>query len=172
MGLKSFPGGIHPHDEKHYSKDAPIEVMPLPAKVVIPLSQHIGAPSKPVVKIGDEVKTGQVISEAGGFVSIPMHASITGKVTKIASYPHPTGTTQMAVEITGNGEDNWVELTDDANYMDLGTDEMKARIAAAGICGMGGAGFPTHVKLSPPAEKPIDTVVLNGVECEPFLTAD
>jgi electron transport complex protein RnfC len=125
-----------------------------------------------VVKIGDEVKTGQVISEAGGFVSIPMHASITGKVTKIASYPHPTGTTQMAVEITGNGEDNWVELTDDANYMDLGTDEMKARIAAAGICGMGGAGFPTHVKLSPPAEKPIDTVVLNGVECEPFLTAD
>jgi electron transport complex protein RnfC len=78
----------------------------------------------------------------------------------------------MAVEITGNGEDNWVELTDDANYMDLGTDEMKARIAAAGICGMGGAGFPTHVKLSPPAEKPIDTVVLNGVECEPFLTAD
>lgn len=172
MGLKSFPGGIHPHDEKHYSKDAPIEVMPLPAKVVIPLSQHIGAPSKPVVKIGDEVKTGQVISEAGGFVSIPMHASITGKVTKIASYPHPTGTTQMAVEITGNGKDDWVELSDDASYMDLATDEMKARIAAAGICGMGGAGFPTHVKLSPPAEKPIDTVVLNGVECEPFLTAD
>ncbi len=172
MGLKSFPGGIHPHDEKHYSKDAPIEVMPLPAKVVIPLSQHIGAPSKPIVKVGDEVKTGQVISEAGGFVSIPMHASITGKITKIAAYPHPTGTTQMAVEITGNGTDEWVELTDTKEYIQLSPDEMKARISAAGVCGMGGAGFPTHVKLSPPPEKPIDTIVLNGVECEPFLTAD
>ncbi|MFC1887656.1 electron transport complex subunit RsxC, partial [Candidatus Cloacimonadota bacterium] len=157
---------------KKYSKDSPIENLPLPPKVLISLSQHIGAPSKAVVKVGDEVKTGQVIAEAGGFVSIPMHASITGKITKIAKFPHATGTMQPAIEITGNGEDDWVELTDEADYFDLPADEIKKRIADAGICGMGGAGFPTHVKLSPPADKPIDTIILNGVECEPYLTAD
>lgn len=172
MGNRTFPGGIHPPDAKKYSKDSKISNMPLPAKVIIPLSQHIGAPAKPVVKIGDEVKTGQLIAEAGGFVSIPMHASISGKITKLAKFPHPTGTMQQAIEITGNGEDNWVDLIDETNYQELSADEIKERIAAAGICGMGGAGFPTHVKLSPPEDKPIDTVILNGVECEPYLTAD
>ncbi|OQY40318.1 MAG: electron transport complex subunit RsxC [Candidatus Cloacimonetes bacterium 4572_65] len=173
MKLKTFPGGAHPHDFKEFSKDASIETFPLPKKVVIPLAQHIGAPSKPIVKVGDLVKTGQMISEAGGFVSIPMHASITGKVTKIAKFPHPVGTSQMAIEITGDGEkDDWIELVEEKNYSSLSVDEMKKRISEAGVCGMGGAGFPTHVKLSPPKEKPIDTVILNGVECEPFLTAD
>ncbi len=173
MKLKTFPGGVHPHDYKEYSKDAAIESMDLPQKVVIPLSQHIGAPSKPVVKVGDEVKTGQMIAEPGGFVSIAQHASITGKVTKIAEFPHPCGTTSMAIEITGDGEtDDWVELANDENFMDLPVDEMKDRVKNAGVCGMGGAGFPTHVKLSPPPDKKIDTVILNGVECEPFLTAD
>jgi electron transport complex protein RnfC len=172
MSLKTFPGGVHPHDFKHYSKDSATVVIPLPEKVIIPLSQHIGAPSNPIVNVGDEVKTGQVIAEAGGFVSIPQHASISGKVTKIDLFPHPVGTTQMAIEITGDGQDNWVELTDTAEFMSLAADEMKKRITDAGICGMGGAGFPTHVKLSPPADKPIDTVILNGVECEPYLTSD
>lgn len=172
MGVFTFPGGVHPHDYKNYSKNAAIEPAPLPQRVVIPLSQHIGAPSKPVVKVGDLVKTGQLIAEPGGFVSIPMHASITGKITKIDKFPHPAGGTQMAIEITAEGEETWVETSDDANYLGLAPEEMKKRIAAAGVCGMGGAGFPTHVKLSPPADKPIDAVILNGVECEPYLTAD
>jgi len=172
MGNKTFPGGIHPPDSKNYSKNSSIENLPLPKKVIIPLSQHIGALSKPIVKVGDNVKTGQQIAEAGGFVSIPMHASITGKITKIAKYPHPTGTMQQAIEITGNGEDVWIELVDEKDYFNLSATEMKKRILEAGLCGMGGAGFPTHVKLSPPEDKPIDTIILNGVECEPYLTAD
>ncbi len=172
MGLRTFPGGVHPHDEKHYSKDSAIEELPLPKKVVIPISQHIGAPSQPIVKKGDEVKTGQIISEANGFVSIPMHASITGKVTKIGKFYHPNGSMAQAIEITGNGEDDWIELSEEKEIDSLTADEIKSRIAEAGICGMGGAGFPTHVKLSPPKDKFIDTVILNGVECEPYLTAD
>jgi len=172
MGLKTFPGGVHSHDNKGYSKDAVIEKMPLPPKVYVHLSQHIGAPAKAIVKFGDEVLAGQIIAEPGGFVSIPMHAPISGKVTKIGSFAHPAGTTGTVIEITGDGEDRWVELGDDENYEALSAEEMKKRIAAAGVCGMGGAGFPTHVKLSPPADKPIDTVILNGVECEPYLTAD
>jgi electron transport complex protein RnfC len=172
MNLKTFPGGVHPHDNKHYSKNSPITELPLPEKVIIPLSQHIGAPSVPVVNVGDEVRTGQMIAEAGGFVSIPQHATISGKVTKIDVFPHPAGTNQMAIEITGDGNDTWVELTDEKDFMSLSIQEMKERIKNAGLCGMGGAGFPTIVKLSPPADKPIDTVILNGVECEPYLTSD
>lgn len=173
MSLKTFMGGAHPHDFKEFSKDASIEEFPLPKKVIIQLSQHIGAPSRPIVKVGDEVKTGQVIAEAGGFVSIPTHASITGKVTKIAKFPHPVGNSQMAIEITGDGKtDDWVEMINDPDYLSLPIEEMKKRLLDAGVCGMGGAGFPTHVKLSPPPDKPIDTIILNGVECEPFLTAD
>ena len=172
MGLKTFPGGIHSDDFKRYSKDSPIELFPVPEKVVIPLSQHIGAPSKPLVKVGDQVKTGQKICEAGGFVSIPMHSSITGKVTKIGRFPHPVGNMQQAIEIIGTGVDEWVELVDEQDYLALSGEDMKNRIAEAGICGMGGAGFPTHVKLSPPPDMKIDSVILNGVECEPYLTAD
>jgi Na+-translocating ferredoxin:NAD+ oxidoreductase subunit C len=172
MRLKSFPGGVHPHDNKHFSKNAQVETMPLPGKVVIPLSQHIGAPAKPIVQVGDQVLTGQQIAEPGGFVSIPMHASISGKVTKIDLFPHPTGNRQMAIEITGDGTDEWVKLEENPNFLDMSPKDMKEKIAQAGICGMGGAGFPTHVKLSPPLENPIDTVILNGVECEPYLTSD
>lgn len=172
MGTKTFPGGIHPDDAKVYAKKSKIETFANPDKVIIPLSQHIGAPSEPIVKIGDNVKTGQQISKAKGFVSIPMHASISGKITRIKKFPHPSGTIQKAVQITNDGKDEWIDLIDDKKYMDLTAEEMKKRISTAGICGMGGAGFPTHVKLSPPKDKPIDTVILNGVECEPYLTAD
>ena len=172
MGLKTFPGGIHPHDYKEYSKDKKIEKMPLPEKVHIHLVQHIGAPSKPIVKVGDNVLTGQKIAEAASFVSVNQHATISGKVTKIDKFAYPTGTNEMSIEITSDGEDNWIELIDDENYLELSPKEMLARIKEAGITGMGGAGFPTHVKLSPPPEKPIDTVILNGVECEPYLTSD
>ncbi len=172
MDLRTFPGGIHPHDFKKYSEDAKIEELPLPKKIIIPLNQHIGAPSQPIVKKGDKVLAGQQIAEPGGFVSIPMHSSISGKVTKIARFPHPTGAMVQGIEITSDDADKWVELIDDENFSELPPDEMKKRIAEAGICGMGGAGFPTHVKLSPPKEKPIDTMIINGVECEPYLTSD
>jgi electron transport complex protein RnfC len=172
MRLKTFPGGIHPHDEKHYSKAAAISKFPTPNRVIIHLSQHIGAPSTPIVSVGDEVLKGQVIAEPSGFVSLTQHASISGKVSKISKFMHPTGAMSSAIEIISDGNDTMVELTNDENFLDLPTDILKERIAAAGICGMGGAGFPTHVKLSPPADKPIDIVVLNGVECEPFLTSD
>jgi electron transport complex protein RnfC len=171
MGLKTFPRGIHPPDSKSYSENAQIEKLPLPSKVVIPLSQHIGAPAKPCVKVGDEVVAGQKIADAGGFVSIAMHASIAGKISKIGKFNHPSGTVAEAIEITGDGSENSIELVDE-DVEKLSVEELKQRISEAGICGMGGAGFPTHVKLSPPAENPIDTVILNGVECEPYLTAD
>ena len=172
MRLKTFPGGVHPHDHKFYSASAPITSAPLPARAVIQLSQHIGAPAQPIVNVGDEVKTGQKIAEAGGFVSIPQHASISGKVTKIERFPHPAGALGTAIEITSDGLDTWVDLVDEPGFLSLPVDDLKTRIAEAGLCGMGGAGFPTSVKLSPPADKPIDTVILNGVECEPYLTAD
>ncbi len=172
MRLKTFPGGVHPHDSKHYSNSKPIVSAPLPSRVMVPLSQHIGSPSTPIVQIGDEVLAGQRIAEASGFVSIHHHAPISGKITKIEKFPHPVGNFQMAIEITGDGEDKWIDLIDEPNYLDLAADELKSRIAEAGICGMGGAGFPTQVKLSPPPDKQIDTIILNGVECEPFLTSD
>ena len=172
MRLKTFPGGVHPHDSKHYSKSSAISVAPLPSRVIIPLSQHIGSPSTPIVQVGDTVKTGQKIAEASGYVSINHHASISGTISKIDSFAHPVGNMQLAIEITGDGQDTWIDLIDDERFMNLDPKEMLHRITEAGICGMGGAGFPTQVKLSPPPEKPIDTVVLNGVECEPYLTSD
>ncbi len=172
MRLKTFPGGVHPPDEKRYSASVPITEAPIPQKVIIHLSQHIGSPSKPIVAVGDEVLTGQKIAEATGYVSLVQHSSISGKVTAINRFPNATGSSSMAIQITGDGSDKWIELVDEPNFMDLPLEEMKKRIGEAGICGMGGAGFPTLVKLSPPADKPIDTVILNGVECEPYLTSD
>jgi electron transport complex protein RnfC len=173
MALKTFlSGGVHPNDNKQYSKNAQTISLPLPAKVVILLSQHIGGSSTPIVDVGDRVLTGQMIAEPSSHVSIPMHASISGKITAIENFPHPAGTLVKGIEIESDGKDEWIELVDDTNYMDLVPAEMLDRVKEAGICGMGGAGFPTHIKLSPPADKPIDTVIVNGVECEPYLTND
>lgn len=172
MRLKTFPGGIHPHDHKHYSKAAAITKFPTPNRVIIHLSQHIGAPSTPIVAVGDTVLKGQLIAEPSGYVSLAQHASISGKVSKIAKFLHPSGAMSMGIEIISDGLDQMVELGNDENFIELDVEILKERIAAAGICGMGGAGFPTHVKLSPPPDKLIDVVVLNGVECEPYLTSD
>ena len=172
MRLKTFAGGVHPPDNKHYSASIPIEDLAVPPKVIIHMSQHIGSPSTPIVSVGEQVKTGQLIAESTGFVSIPQHSSISGKITKIDRFLHANGSISQAIEISSDGNDEWIELSDDENYMDLPIEEMKQRVGKAGICGMGGAGFPTFVKLSPPADKPIDTVILNGVECEPYLSSD
>ncbi len=172
MRLKTFPGGIHPHDEKHYSASAPITDFPIPQRVIIHLSQHIGAPSTPLVEQGDAVLKGQLIASSSGFVSLNQHASISGTVTKIGKFLHPTGAMGTGIEISSDGKDEEIELGDDENFLELSAEVLKERIGSAGICGMGGAGFPSYVKLSPPADKKIDVVILNGVECEPYLTSD
>jgi electron transport complex protein RnfC len=141
--------------------------------VVIPLRQSLGAPAEPCVKVGDEVKVGQKIGEAAGFVSVPVHASISGSVAAIARFPHPVGGEQPAIVIEGDGEDAWHDSVEPrADTDSLSADEIKSIVREAGIVGLGGAAFPTHVKLAPPESKPIDTAILNGAECEPWLTAD
>ncbi len=173
MCAKTFKGGIHPHDHKHLSNYKAIEKCPAGEKLYIPLIQHIGRPAVPIVKPGDTVKKGQKIAEASGFVSIPMHSPVSGKITKIIPYAHPTGTIQQAIEIENDGKNEWIdELHNNETYLSLEPEKLKELIQEAGICGMGGAGFPTHVKLTPPENRPIDTVILNGVECEPYLTSD
>jgi len=167
-----FQGGVHPPEEK-LTAALPTEAMPLPEKIYIPLSQHIGAPAVPVVKEGDRVLTGMVVAEAGGFVSTPVHASISGTVTGIVDYPHPVGRNMPAVVVESDGADKLDEkITPPPDINSLTGEEIREIIKNAGIVGLGGAAFPTHVKLSPPKDKPIDTLIINGAECEPYLTAD
>lgn len=172
MALATFKGGIHPPDKKELAKDRPISEAKSPQRVVIPLSQHLGAPCKPIVTIGQEVKKGEMIGEPGGFVSAPVHSSVSGKVIAIAEFPNAMGRMVNSVVIENNGKEEWATLKDNPDYMKLSPDELKDKVKASGIVGMGGAAFPTVVKLSPPKEKPIDTVIINGAECEPYLTAD
>jgi len=172
MKLKTFPGGLHPPDNKQWSAHKPIETCPLPEELVIPLSQHIGAPAEPCVAKGDQVKKGQVVGQAKGFVSVPVHASTSGEVLAVEMRPHPSGRNLPSVVIRPDGEDAWVEGLVEADPAALSPDEIRERIRAAGVVGLGGATFPAHVKLTPPENKPIDTLILNGVECEPYLTAD
>jgi len=165
--------GIHPRDEKDRTLSMPIKDIGLPEKVVIPLSQHIGAPCKPLVKIGDRVKKYQKVGEAGGFVSAPVHAPTSGRVIAIGRFPHPSGNQSDSIVIEADGEDKPVEdLQGFENYLNMDPKDLRDIIFNAGIVGMGGATFPTHVKLSSPKDKKIDTVILNGAECEPYLSAD
>ena len=168
----TFERGIHPEYQKEITSNKPITSAQLPSRVVIPLSQHTGAPAKPEVNIGDEVKRGQLIGSSAGFVSAPVHASISGKVTAIAEFLHPSGRMISSVVIESDGKDESISFKENVDYMSLGIEEIKTIIKDAGIVGLGGAAFPTNVKLSPPKEKPIDMVILNGAECEPYLTAD
>lgn len=170
---KTFRGGIHPPENK-LTRDLPIVTCALPDRVTLLLSQHIGAPCTPAVEKGEKVLTGQCVGKAQGFVSAPIHASVTGTVAGIETVSHPvTGARAPAVIIDREGEDEWAEGTNserDAATMDA--EAIKTAILNAGIVGLGGATFPTHVKLSPPSEMKIDTVILNGAECEPYLTCD
>lgn len=171
--IEGFKGGIHPDYSKDKTERLPIIDAKVPNRVVIPLSQHIGAPCEPIVKIGEELKKGQKIGEARGNVSAPVHSSISGKVAAIGKFPHPSGKDALSIVIESDGKDEWVkELIDRPDYLKLSPEELKKIINEAGIVGLGGATFPTHVKLSPPPEKKIRIVILNGAECEPYLTAD
>lgn len=172
MSLATFRGGIHPPDMKELSKGSALSRAKPPKVVVIPLSQHIGAPCVPKVEIGQEVKAGQVVGQAEAFVSAPVHASVSGKVVAVGEFPSPMGRMVNCVVIENNMAEEWVELKEDPDYLALSPEALKEKIRAAGIVGMGGAAFPTSVKLSPPKEKTVDTVILNGAECEPYLNAD
>ncbi|MCT4632163.1 MAG: electron transport complex subunit RsxC [Firmicutes bacterium] len=169
MGLLSFKGGIHPPHAKKSSEKKAVEVAVKPDVVTIPLRQHIGAPCEPLVQKGDQVKVGQKIGEPGGFVSAPVHASVSGTVKEVKDM-FGMG---LCVVIESDGLDEVHEsVKPSKDFTELDSKEILNIIKEAGIVGMGGAGFPTHVKLSPPPEKKIDTIILNGAECEPYLTAD
>jgi len=172
MKLKTFPGGIHPPDNKQWSAHKTIEDCPLPAELTVPLSQHIGAPAVPCVTVGQQVLKGQEIGSAKGFVSVPVHAPTSGEVVAIENRPHPMGTSLPAIVIRSDGEDRWCPDLQPADPGTLAPEEIIEKVRQAGVVGMGGAAFPAHVKLSPPPEKKIDTLIFNGVECEPYLTAD
>lgn len=173
--LKTFAlGGVHPPENK-LSSNAPIVELPPPVQAIIPLGQNLGAPSKPLVKRGDEVKVGQLIAEASGFISTPIHSPVSGKVLKIDNVIDSTGFKRLGIVINVDG-DEWDEnidrsedLVSDLNFT---PEEIINKIKAAGLVGMGGATFPTYVKLMPPPGKKAEYLIINGVECEPYLTSD
>lgn len=172
MSLLTFHGGVHPYDGKDLSKDKAIEPVTPVRDLVYPLSQHIGAPATPVVKKGDEVLAGQLIAEAGGFVSAPIYASVSGKVKAIEKRLNPTGAKVEAIVIENDNEYKEVEYEAPKSLEELSRDEILALISKAGIVGMGGAGFPAHVKLAPKEPEKIDYIIANCAECEPYLTSD
>lgn len=172
MKLSTFKKGLHPEDYKYFSQGKAIETLPLPDDVYIPLQQHIGAPCEPLVQKGDKVKTGQIIANTGAYVSAPVHASITGVVKDIQKYYHPLGMRATMIHIQREGEEEWELLDKIDDWKWAPKEKLIEIIRNAGIVGLGGATFPTHVKLNPPEDKAIDSFILNGVECEPYLTAD
>ncbi|MBQ8537446.1 MAG: electron transport complex subunit RsxC [Clostridia bacterium] len=170
-----FPGGVHPREGvngKAVTGISPIQKAAAPSRVIIPMQQHIGAPCKPVVAKGDYVRVGQVIGEATGFVCAPVHASVSGKVVAVDRCVLPNGLQADAVIIDNDFTDTWVELTPVAEPDKMTGKDLAQVVLKAGIVGLGGATFPTHVKLSPPADQKLDTLVVNGAECEPYLSAD
>jgi Na+-translocating ferredoxin:NAD+ oxidoreductase subunit C len=170
--MMKFKGGIHPAYHK-LTADSKIIPMPLLPRYVIPLSQHIGAPGDVIVERGQEVKRGQPLTSPAGFVSVAVHAPTSGKIKKIGDFPHPLGKAQPGIEITPDGEDTWYEgVKGQGEWRKLEPGILKDLIRDGGLVGLGGASFPTHVKLSPPLEKSIDLLILNGAECEPYLTSD
>lgn len=178
MNIRTFRiGGIHP-DENKITAEVATQVAPLPKQAYFPLSQHIGAPAKPVVQRGDKVKVGTLIAEAGGFVSAPIYSSVSGTVAKIDTVIDATGYRKPAIIINVEG-DEWVDSIDRSEKLEtleghpeLTPEEIVERIKVAGVTGMGGAGFPTFIKLCPPPGAKAECVIINGVECEPYITSD
>ncbi|MBR2916280.1 MAG: electron transport complex subunit RsxC [Clostridia bacterium] len=170
--IKTFKGGIHPDPMKSATSKLPIVEVPAPKTLVFPLSQHLGAPATPCVKVGDTVLAGQKIAEASGFVSANLHSSVSGTVVAIEERMTHFGVMTNSIIIENDGEDTNEFESEPRNFKDFTPAELVDMVREAGIVGMGGATFPTHVKLSPPEGKTIDTVIINGAECEPCLTSD
>jgi len=172
QGYKTFKGGIHPPYRKELASGKPIQEAPVPAEVIIPLQQHIGAPNNPLVSTGDRVAVGQKIAETEAFVSAPVHSSVAGTVKAIEEITTFAGARVNAAIITADPTQPPFasQLLKPAG--ELSAEEIRQVAREAGLTGMGGAAFPTHVKLTPPKDKPVDSVIINGCECEPFLTCD
>lgn len=172
--LWSFHGGVHPVQHKHVSTHLPIQQSRLPRRIVLPLHQHIGESAESLVRVGEHVLKGQMIAHASGYVSAPVHASTSGTVVEIgeAPIPHPSGLSAPCIVIEPDGEERWTEHGPVENYRELPPSALRNLIREAGIVGLGGAGFPSYIKLNPGHHKTIKTLVLNGVECEPFITCD
>mgnify|MGYP002797563220 FL=1 len=172
MAFLTFRGGVHPYDGKELSKEKPVREL-LPGKeLVYPLSQHIGAPAKPIVAKGDHVLAGQKIAEMGGFVSANIHASVSGTVKEIKKVRNNVGSMVDAIVVENDEKYETVEFQKADSLENLSKEEILDRIKEGGVVGMGGAGFPTHVKLAPKAPEKIEYVLVNGAECEPYLTSD
>lgn len=171
--LHDFVGGIHPPENKHQSTQTPIKFAGIPEKLVLPITQHIGAQSICSVNLGDSVLKGQLIAQAQGFVSANLHAPSSGTITAIEdrTLAHPSGMSGLCIEITTDGQDKWIEHQGISNYLEQPKSELVACIQASGITGLGGAGFPTHVKATIDPDK-INTLIINAAECEPYITAD
>nr|WP_294493528.1 electron transport complex subunit RsxC [uncultured Mediterraneibacter sp.] len=172
MGLLTFKGGIHPDDGKRFSKDQAIREIQPKGDLVYPLSQHIGAPANPVVKKGDHVLKGQMIAEAGGFVSAPLYASVSGTVKGLEYRFNPTGSRVECIVIENDNEYSEAEYEQVKPLDTMTEEEILEKISNAGVVGMGGAGFPTRVKLSPKEPDKIEYIIANCAECEPYITAD
>ncbi len=170
--MKTFAQGIHPAYRKQKTENKGIVEAVVPKKVIIPLHQHTGATCDPLIKVGDEVQECKKIGDTPKFISAPVHASISGKVTKIDKMLHPCGTNILSVVIEGNGTRGEKQGKRGLSWKDFAPEEIRKTVREAGIVGLGGAAFPTHVKLTPPQGKKIDTLLINGCECEPYITAD
>jgi len=171
--MKTFAQGIHPEYRKQKTENRAIVEAALPKKVIIPLHQHTGASCDPLVKAGDEVYEGQKIGDTPKFISAPVHASISGKVTKVDKMPHPCGAEINSVVVEADQKaESRKQSAVSRELKDLSPEEIRKIVREAGIVGLGGAAFPTHVKITPPEGKMIDTVLVNGCECEPYITAD
>ena len=172
MGISTFKGGVHPYDGKDLAKDQPIRRIKPKEILVYPLSQHIGAPASPIVAVGDTVLRGQKIAEAGGFVSAPVFASVSGTVKAIEPRHVATGDLVNSIIIENDGEMKETDFHGVEDVASLSKEQIIEKVKEAGVVGMGGAGFPTHVKLSPKEPDKIEFIIANCAECEPYLTAD
>ena len=168
----TFKGGVHPKDNKSYTESKPIRMLEVPSELIFPLQQHIGAPCEPCVKVGDTVLMGTKIADSDAFVSSPIHSSVSGKVKAIKPCPVPNGSMVRSIIIENDFQDTPDSSMQPIDYHSVEPDKIPSLVREAGVVGMGGATFPTHVKLMPPDNCKIDTIVVNGAECEPYLTSD
>ena len=174
MSLHAFRGGVHPPEQKHLSADQPIAALPLPSRLYLSLQQHAGGPATPVVAVGQTVAKGERLAEASSPISAPLHAPTSGTIVAIGDFtaPHVSGLPLPTLILEADGEERWLEQALPPDPFTLDPDEVSARIGAAGIVGMGGASFPAAVKLSKARQAGVHTLVINGAECEPYVTCD
>jgi len=172
--LWDFSGGIHPDENKHLSTTRPIDTSSLPDRLILPLQQHIGVPAEACVAVGDRVLKGQVVATVPDTVGVPVHASTSGTIEAISMHPvpHPSGMSDLCITLVPDGLDEWTNRDAIADYHSMNRDTILERIRHFGVAGLGGAGFPTNIKLRPSKDRKVNTLILNGAECEPYITAD